>query len=297
MKHSNTWFASILMASALLLSVAQSVRATSPSPEPTKKSEHAATRRHQRTHPIAALSNQASPQPTPATANNYSYSYNYYRPSAESPPVWFQILTTVILLAFTGGLWWTSVKQWQALKEQAKITQQALITDKRPFVFAFALTAQWKRNEEGIYVWKLRPQWRNTGETGTKQFAAFAHCEIRDTPLPLGYVFNYEGAIPGIGFIGPKMEHLGGITPVGDLYVTPRDIIESQNGRRFIYLWGWAKYTDVFPNTPEHTTHFCWNITVLGDPTTFNPRVKEPAPEKGALRFDYAQHLEGNYAD
>ena len=297
MKHSNTWFALILIASALLLSAEPNVSAESPSPKPTKKSDSATTRHYENPRPVPTLSNQPSAEPTATSVNNYSYSYNYYRPSSESPPVWFQILTTIVLLAFTGGLWWTSVKQWQALQEQAKLTEQALITDKRPFIFPSALAAQWKRNEEGSFSWKIRPQWRNSGETGTKRLTLYAHSEIRDAPLPLGYRFDSIGAVPGIGFIGPKMELMGGAVPVGDAYITPTEIIESQNHRRFIYLWGWVRYTDIFPNTPEHTTHFCWSITVLGDPNAFDPGVKEPAPARGALRFDYAQHLEGNDAD
>jgi hypothetical protein len=133
MKLSSTWFALILIVSALLLSAGLSVSVALPSPNPTKKSDAAAAHHHEKPQPIATLSNQPSPEPTAQSVSNYSYSYNYYRPSAESPPVWFQVLTTIALLAFTAGLWWTSVRQWLAIGRQADIAEKALASE-RPWI-------------------------------------------------------------------------------------------------------------------------------------------------------------------
>jgi hypothetical protein len=58
----------------------------------------------------------------------------------------------------------------------------------------------------------------------------------------------------------------------------------------------WLKYFDVFPNTPEHLTHFCWLILVTGDPQTFVPNTPGQPPTTGTLTFQYLQHTEGNYA-
>ncbi len=42
------------------------------------------------------------------------------------PAVWFQIVTTILLLFFTGGLWWTSIRQWRAMR--------AALHTNRPFL-------------------------------------------------------------------------------------------------------------------------------------------------------------------
>ena len=85
---------------------------------------------------------------------------------------------------------------------------------------------------------------------------------------------------------------MGGAAPlIPAAPITPQDIIDAQNGRKFIYLWGWAKYFDVFPRTPEHITRFCWLILVAGDPLSFNPA------QPNSTTFATANHIEGNCAD
>jgi hypothetical protein len=99
----------------------------------------------------------------------------------------------------------------------------------------------------------------------------------------------------GKGIIGPKETLTGGIAPQGAA-ITPQDIVDAKTFRKFIYLIGWVKYFDVFPNTPEHITHFCWLISVTGDPQTFVPNTSGQPPTPGTLNFQYLQHTEGNYA-
>ena len=112
--------------------------------------------------------------------------------------------------------------------------------------------------------------------------------------MPLGYGFIEESSV-GTGVIPPNTAVLGGEAPPG--YITQQDIIEAQAFRKFIYLWGWVKYRDVFPNTPEHTAHFCWLILILGNPMTFIPNTVSQPPTPRTLDFRYLQHSEGNSAD
>jgi hypothetical protein len=132
MKLSNTWYALILIASASLLSGAKSTNAESPSPHQTRETRAKAHHQQAATNPVSTPSYESRAEPTPKAISNYSYTYNYYRPSSESPPVWFQVFTTLVLLAFTGGLWRTSVSQWRAIDEQAKIGNKTLQMQFRP---------------------------------------------------------------------------------------------------------------------------------------------------------------------
>lgn len=180
---------------------------------------------------------------------------------------------------------------------QARLTKETLITDKRAFVCADFLYWVWERNQAaGEYNFRLRARWRNTGGTPTKNLRSHVECEIRNTPLPKGHVFIPQDDFVGTGLIPAHGEGNSGIAPQA-FALTPTDIIEAQVFRRFIYFWGWAKYHDVFSNTPEHTTHFCWLILVLGDPLTFVPNTPGQPPTPGTLNWTFLQHTEGNYAD
>jgi hypothetical protein len=121
----------------------------------------------------------------------------------------------------------------------------------------------------------------------------YTACILTVAPLPRGFNFNYLTTEIGTALIPPKSNTGGGIAPrFPDPAITPQDIIEVQAGRKFLYLSGWARYLDVFPDTPEHVTKFCWQITPLGNPLTFNPAV---TPQ--TLTFPNVLHTEGNCAD
>jgi len=199
-------------------------------------------------------------------------------------------LATLMIAAFTWIL-------WLGTTEQADFAREAHILDKRAAIFAVTFAQSWYPVDPatGLYNWSLRPVWRNTGDTPTKDLTLHVECEIRDATLPLGYPFAYQEADVGTGTLGPKMDMFGGPAPRYPTVLTPEDILQAQQGRRFIYLWGWAKYHDIFPNTPRHITHFCWLITSTGDPFDFIPNVQGPPPTRGALTFGLVQHPEGNY--
>jgi hypothetical protein len=121
-------------------------------------------------------------------------------------------------------------------------------------------------------------------------------CEILDKPLPKGYDFSPVDANISTGTIPPKFELQGGIAPVGR-FISPQEIFDCQNNRRFIYLWGWIEYNDVFPNTTRHITKYCWAIHITGDPFGYMPNTPGAPPTTGALHFSSSHHFEGNCID
>ncbi len=226
-------------------------------------------------------------------------------------------MTNILLVVFNGCLvivtWRLVVVGWRqakhldetmkatkdaadAAKEANTLTREALIADKRAFLFPDTFDQVYDAPDSvGLYNWHLRPRWKNGGGTPTKNLRLLTECEVRNSLLPTGYIFNTAKS-PAIGFLAPKSNMFGGQAPPG-IGITPQDIVDAQNGRKFIYLWGWMKYFDVFPNTPEHTTHFCWLILISGDPFKFVPNTEGRPPTPGTLSFSLLQHTEGNYAD
>jgi hypothetical protein len=195
-------------------------------------------------------------------------------------------LATIIIAAFTGTL-------WIATSRQARLTKQALIEDKRAFVFAEAINGFWDQDPNtGLYNWRFRPVWRNSGETPTRRMEMHTTCELRNTPLPQGFNFAARAAAVGRVMLAPKSTMQGGLAPTAPAVgISPADIVDTQHGRKFLYLWGWASYFDVFPGTPRHVTRFAWQVFTVGDPYAFDPTNPD------GLRFQNLIHPEGNCAD
>jgi hypothetical protein len=87
--------------------------------------------------------------------------------------------------------------------------------------------------------------------------------KVSDDILPAGFEFGDINP-PGFEFceialIGPRSEWESEVGPfwLGDL-----DAVGAFS--KFIYIWGWIEYNDVFPNTKRHRTEFCFEVLVSG---------------------------------
>lgn len=197
-------------------------------------------------------------------------------------------LATIIIAFFTGILVLVTNRQYN-------LTKEALAADKRAFIYANGFKSFWSKDEvTGLYSWRFRPYWHNSGDTPSKNMTIHVECDLRNSALPDGFDFDYPTAYTAPALIAPKTNILGGLAPV-QIAITPQDIIDVQNLRKFLYLRGWAKYNDVFPGTKQHITRFCWIIAPMGDPIAFVPNSAEGSGQ--TLSFDFAYHNEGNCAD
>lgn len=197
-------------------------------------------------------------------------------------------LATIIIAAFTGTL-------WAATTRQAKLTKEALIADKRAFVFAKNLGGFWEIDPPtGTYGWRFRPLWENSGETPTFRMVMHTSCELRNAPLPADFRdFDQSDDKTGSALMGPKSSSYGGLAPVNPVGpISAQDLLDVQNGRKYLYLWGWARYNDVFPGTQQHLTRFAWAITILGDPFAYDPTRTD-----NSLSFGHIYLQTGNCAD
>ena len=59
--------------------------------------------------------------------------------------------------------------------------------------------------------------------------------------------------------LGPAAEITSGWIDIGARHV--RAVVD-QTGHEFV--WGWAIYRDVFPDSPEHVVEFCYKIGIDG---------------------------------
>ena len=204
----------------------------------------------------------------------------------------FTAIATVFIAFFTFSLKSSTDKLWDAAKEQSAHMERALSSTERAFVFV--------RMQLGIRIyntdtWQFRVVWENSGSTPTRNMRSRTQCEIRDTELPDDFDFDYSPTKFHAAFIGPRMTIEGGLVP--DPPLTDTQLIEVRDKKKFLYIWGVARYFDVFSATREHVTRFCYKIDVHGDVDRVG-RIEQG--DKGpihAIEGRFSLHPIGNCAD
>jgi hypothetical protein len=198
---------------------------------------------------------------------------SYVRCSARLIKVYEAAITalaTIVIAAFTGTL-------WVATLTQARLTREAFIVDKRAAVFPIGIRPLYEPDlATGHFNWRIGPLWQNTGDTPTQGLRIYTDGFLSNVAISSTFDFAHTNPNlpPGTGMLGPKMISPGGMAPhMPAPGLTPQDILDIQNGRKFFYLWGWARYRDGLPETSEHISRYCWRIFVTGNPLTFNPLV------------------------
>jgi hypothetical protein len=199
-------------------------------------------------------------------------------------------LATIIIAAFTATL-------WRATTAQGKLAREAFIADKRAFVFAAGIAPLYEPDPAtGHFNWRIGVSWQNSGDTATRRLRFYVDGLLTNAPITPTYDLNYidPKVPPGPGMLGPKTPGTAGQAPhmPHQAALTPQDLIDIQGGKKFFYLWGWARYFDTLPGTEEHVSRFCWLIRVSGDPLRFDPAV-----DQGSVRFFNSYEARGNCAD
>ena len=236
---------------------------------------------------VAAASAEEHPSAFGATVDGYVRCSGGFVKTYEAA---IAALGTIIIAAFTATLWF-------ATSRQAQLTREAFIADKRAFVFASGIQSFYEPDTTtNQFNWRLAPLWQNSGDTPTRSLRIYTDCFFSNVAIQPNFDFNYvdPNSPPGTGMLGPKMPSTGGQAPhlPHQPALTPQDVLDIQNGRKFFYLWGWARYSDTLPGTPARLTRFCWRIVPSGNPLTFNPLVNP-----NSVRFISLHEVRGNCAD
>jgi hypothetical protein len=108
----------------------------------------------------------------------------------------------------------------------------------------------------GLRVWVI---WKNSGTTPASPVIG----ETAATWVPSvdqfewGRIIQERNRQPFV--LGPGAEIQGGSIDIGVDHVRA-----TFNGQGAQFLWGWARYRDIFPGSPEHVVEFCFSVTVDG---------------------------------
>lgn len=204
------------------------------------------------------------------------------RPSESLRDAWLRAFTrdpinlfTLALVAATVFLGVMAVSAERTAKRAADAAQQsadtarrALIAGQRAFV---SVTYNKYPNRDPvsdqINGWAFSVHWRNAGDTPTRNLVNHTNILVSDTEVPPAWGFPDDwGNTPPDKRHGIPLGAAPRAAVESDMhYITLAEAEAATAGKKFIYLWGWATYNDVFPNTPLHVTRFAVQIAMTGD--------------------------------
>jgi len=151
-------------------------------------------------------------------------------------------------------------KATEAMLDANEIARNSAVMENRAHMVVES--PYWQGNNAQGFQFGVR--WQNVGKTVTRRMRTFTTHELRGTKLPIDFAFNDEdpGAAahggPGVkSFVSPP-------TPQ-PFPIPPGDIAAIANETKFLYVYGWAKYFDIFPGTPQRVTRFCYRAMYIGE--------------------------------
>ena len=113
-----------------------------------------------------------------------------------------------------------------------------------------------------IRGWIFYVIWKNWGNTPTKDMIIYSARSIAPFPLPSIFDYTHTNESPPSATSLPPQGIMYGMH-----FAVPVEILEEVRiEARFLYLWGWTEYNDVFQSTPRHRSEYCIRIEVASDP-------------------------------
>lgn len=172
-----------------------------------------------------------------------------------------------------------------AVQEANEIAREGIEKQSRAYVYPEVVEGvSQPDNTDQNFGWAFAIRWKNSGITPAVSASIVIWAEVVDGALPDDFQFDRTANDHVPIVFGPNM-------PVTSAYVgvSADDIKKVFAGEKALYLWGWVKYRDVFPATPERQTRFCYRLFPNGDPT------KAVGPDNVGY-WRYAIHVHHNSA-
>ena len=189
---------------------------------------------------------------------------------------WFTLLLASATIMLGGiGVW-----QGRLTKRSIDLAADTARQDLRAYVFikGFERVAKLTSDGTAIRAWRINPVWENGGATPTKHMRAHICAQIVKTSaaheggdMPEDFDFPDTASMddideapdtPSSMALGPKATAEG--EPV---VIHVATLFQVWQGKKRLFLWGWADYDDRFRDSPRHRTEFCVELFFRGDPS------------------------------
>lgn len=165
------------------------------------------------------------------------------------------------------------IGQTVAQQQASGVSRDALVDVQRAFVFPTpVVTAQ--HNPDGFVI---SIQFENSGYTPTRDLKMHIN-ERPMTEIPKGFEFpdHWAEGQPHVNtptYIAPK-GHTTIFLPIFLPIASAKAQIDNPK-LPDIYMWGWARYRDVFNGTKWHETLFCYKFTAIPSPPDTSGKSNE----------------------
>jgi hypothetical protein len=175
----------------------------------------------------------------------------------------------------------------KASRESVDIAKVSMIASDRAYVHHAGIRHISHPLPDGSIFWRLRPLWRNSGNTPTRGLRVLIHYELRDDPLPDDHIFEFPWSVPA----PPALLYPGGLIGSTTMDILGSDLADVAIGNKHLYVFGKATYRSVFVEPDEHVTRFCVKAeNITGDPN-------KPWDEKLPFAIDFIMFSRYNCAD
>jgi hypothetical protein len=188
--------------------------------------------------------------------------------SREKIKLRVEIATLIVVFVYTTvafGQGCSGQKSANAAKNSAAAARESLEATQRAFVgFSVHLTpiaiVPEKKLDHIPVAWMFDVPIVNSGTTPTHNM--LAHVYAASLKDGMTKDFDFRDSKDGWRiFIGPKD------SPVSETNAIPiTDISGVWKGTMHVYIYGWATYNDILPETPLHVAKFCYELSVRGNP-------------------------------
>jgi hypothetical protein len=167
-------------------------------------------------------------------------------------------------------------KSSQAAKDSAEVARDSLNTVQRANISLGQMSGTRNGvspNPKTISLTAIFP-WENAGYTPTRQMTTHVSRGFYKNGLPKNWNFPDLWAEKAPRVFTPVV-----VSPHGHVNYTIsfgyEDIDKVISHKSRLFFWGWARYRDVFDETPVHITRFCVELTgFLGNP--LSPNLNAP---------------------
>jgi hypothetical protein len=210
-------------------------------------------------------------------SSEYRYGDNYQR---QSNPVAEHVTSgaeerlanyTYWLMLFTGVLAVSTIGLWIATWRSGKGHLAHSRAVERAHVFIAGPQHEFLLDEQksliGLRLWVT---WKNSGTTPASPINAL----VGATWVPQVDQFKFgrveQESIQQPFVLGPNAEIAG-----SSITISTEHILANLGGKGAQFLWGWARYKDIFPDSKMHVVEFCFRVTIEGQlgPLPFVGRV------------------------
>jgi hypothetical protein len=147
--------------------------------------------------------------------------------------------------------------------ESLQISREALTSVQRAFVYPRPDVQSVPPDTVQRGQVRMQIVWENSGSTPANAVTIHVSHHFSPTPLPQNFDYPdyWDQGVPHVStptYIPPK-----GSTASDMMSLSKEEIMGILGGRLRYYIWGWARYRDVFPSTPRHLTEFCYEVEVV----------------------------------